>query len=92
MSLNLNRIIVTNSEWVQISEDEDANVTVDNLGTYPYQIIQVASGPTMPTGDVGGYKTIGPQSQQTLTNIDEGAILWVRAVSSFAVPVEVITG
>lgn len=79
-------------KWTQISTTEDTNVTIENFGVDAYQFVQIVSGPTEPgtDTDVTNYRTIRAQRSQTFTNLDEGTVLWARALAP--VVIEVLTG
>lgn len=79
-------------KWTQISTTEDSNVTIENFGVDAYQFVQIVSGPTEPSSDteVANYRTIRAQRSQTFTNLDEGTVLWARALAP--VVIEVLTG
>lgn len=93
MSFGQHRITLQPGTWTQICQAGDSNVTVDNYGVGAYQFIHVISGTTAPAegAPVPNYRTIRPGSQQVMTNLDEGTILWAKAVND-PVVIEVLTG
>lgn len=92
MSFGQSRIILQPGEWAQISTSEDANVTVENFGVDAYQFVHIVSGAVNPGEDPPEhFRTLHPQRQHTFTNLDEGTVLWARALS-MATLIEVLTG
>jgi hypothetical protein len=93
MSFGQHRITLTPGVWTKISTDQDANVTIDNYGVGAYQFVQIVSGPHAPDDSepLHNFRTLRPGAQHALTNLDEGTVLWARAVNE-PVVIEVLTG
>lgn len=93
MSFGQHRRTIDAADWYQISASEDANVTIENFSVGAYQSVRIISGATPPApGDpVENFRTLTAGRQHTFTNLDEGTVLWARAVNE-PVVIEVLTG
>lgn len=93
MTFGQHRHTLPVGEWVQISTSDDENVTVENFGVSAYQFVHIISGANPPSGSdpVDAFRTLPAGRQHTFTNLDDGTVLWARAVNE-PVVIEVLTG
>jgi hypothetical protein len=89
MSLNFKRYVLALDAWTQICSPSDECVTIENTGSNVYQGARIVASELEPSLDFADFRSIPAGRQQTFTNIEEGTILWARAVG-MVVSIEVI--